>query len=749
MSQPVEANVSDQFPDADAARGSRGFLSILWQRKALVILGTLLGLLVGALVYWQRPPVYQSIAKVHVIKRSPIMDKQQSVHDDYMATHAVVLSSPKIIERAITKKDLTSLRTLENNGDPIWQIAGSFTVGRDKDAVGGGATNILLLSYRGPVADDCSKIVSAIIESYQEYLDISYSNGTDQSLQQIQKICNILNNDLKTAEETYLKYRQQNSTYLTAHASLNYQTERMLSLQKKRTDRAVFQESLKDRIALLEKADKEGEGKGNKALDALLNGDGPKDPYPTKFQDDQLLPLLLAEKQLLEYYGDDNINVISVRNRIAMLKAHFEKLAPDAGKKDRSPVQRHIEMLSQIEREAKLNVDSLDKLLEEAKSKAANLSSLELEEEKLRKEAARALDVYNKALERLTQLNMNRDATGFDAKVLFQTPGVKVAPSAFQMIAAGLMGGMLVGIGLAFLADLTDKSFRNPDEVRVRLGLPLLGHVPFLQPDPEAVKKVAAGEIGIDPMLLAFFRPKSLESEAYRAVRTGLYFSVQGEGHRILQVSSPNKGDGKSLMVSNLAISMAQSGKKVLVIDADCRRPRQHKIFNLVNTQGLSSVLSEGIDWRGAVNVTPIDGLWIMPSGPIPPNPSELLSSPRFGAMLESARAEFDYVLVDTPPLLAVTDPCVVAGHVDGLVLILRLSRQGRPHAERARQILTSLGVKILGVVVNGVARQSGTGIYSSEHYDYTESYEQTAEGEGNDGYYYHDEDTPEAPAKK
>jgi capsular exopolysaccharide synthesis family protein len=215
-----------------------------------------------------------------------------------------------------------------------------------------------------------------------------------------------------------------------------------------------------------------------------------------------------------------------------------------------------------------------------------------------------------------------------------------------------------------------------------------------------------------------------------------------------LQVSSPNKGDGKSLMVSNLAISMAQSGKKILIIDADCRRPRQHKIFNLPNTKGTATTITQESDWRDAVHLTPVDGLWIMPSGPVPPNPSELLSSPRFKELLETVRAEFDYVLVDTPPLLAVTDPCVVAGCVDGLLLILRLTRQGRPHAERAREILLSLGVRILGVVINGVTRQGGTGIYSAEHYDYAESYEEADGANGNDGYYYQDEEEADLPAK-
>jgi len=324
--------------------------------------------------------------------------------------------------------------------------------------------------------------------------------------------------------------------------------------------------------------------------------------------------------------------------------------------------------------------------------------------------------------------------------------GVKVAPSAFQMIVGGLLLGLLAGVGLAYLADLSDHSFRNPEDVRHRLGLPVLGHIPFLKPDSDITGLAAAGEITVDPLLYALFKPKSLESEAYRAIRTALYrLSSQGTGNRVLQICSPGKGDGRSLMVSNLAISMAHSGKKILIIDADCRRPRQHKIFNLPNKLGLSTVIAVGTGWKDAVHPTQAEGLWIMPSGPIPHNPSELLTSPRFKKLLETARAEFDFVLVDAPPLLAVTDPCVVASLVDGLVLVLRLTRQGRPYAEKAREILRSLGVPILGVVVNGVARQGGAGIYSTEHYDYTDSYDH-AEGADHEVGNYYEEDESDIP---
>src|SRR5262249_45123621 len=161
----------------------------------------------------------------------------------------------------------------------------------------------------------------------------------------------------------------------------------------------------------------------------------------------------------------------------------------------------------------------------------------------------------------------------------------------------------------------------TPEEVRRRLGMPLVGHVPFLQPHQDAVRRAAAGESVPDPLLVTFYRPKSVEAEAYRAVRTALYFSTQGEAHKIIQVTSPKKGDGKSLLIANLAISIAQSGKRVLLVDADCRRPRLHKIFNLTATSGLASVIVHPEELPAAIQETAVPGLALLPCGPIPPNP--------------------------------------------------------------------------------------------------------------------------------
>src|SRR5262249_28089755 len=152
--------------------------------------------------------------------------------------------------------------------------------------------------------------------------------------------------------------------------------------------------------------------------------------------------------------------------------------------------------------------------------------------------------------------------------------------------------------------------------------------------------------------------------------------------------------------------------------DADFRRPRLHKLFGLSAQVGLASVIAGKADLDAAVQKTCVPNLSLLPCGPIPPDPAELLTSPRFKELLDGIRGQCDFVLLDSPPLLAGTDPCVVAPRVDGVLLTIRLSRHGRPHAERAKEILGTLGARVVGVVVNGVGRQSG-GRYGSGYAHY------------------------------
>jgi capsular exopolysaccharide synthesis family protein len=236
-------------------------------------------------------------------------------------------------------------------------------------------------------------------------------------------------------------------------------------------------------------------------------------------------------------------------------------------------------------------------------------------------------------------------------------------------------------------------------------------------------------------MLVTVHRPKSSEAEGYRGVRTQIFFSTQGRGHQLIQVTSPNPGDGKSTLASNLAVSIAQSGKRVVLLDADFRKPRVHKLFALPATEnGLASVVAGETTLLSALCPSGIPNLDILPCGSRPANPAELLTSPAFHFVLVDLKAQYDFVIVDTPPVLAVSDPMAVASRVDGIILVIRMTNRARPAAERAREQLGAIGANVLGVIVNGTG-PSGPGSDAGYKYGYAYGYQYQYEYEYADHY--------------
>jgi len=203
----------------------------------------------------------------------------------------------------------------------------------------------------------------------------------------------------------------------------------------------------------------------------------------------------------------------------------------------------------------------------------------------------------------------------------------------------------------------------------------------------------------------------------------------QKEGHRVIQVTSPIGADGKTTLTANLALSIAQAGMKCIVLDADFRKPKLHKLFGVSNEVGLASVIASGADLEDCIQQCDAPGLSVLPCGSLPPNPAELLMAPRFREVLDVLREAYDYVLIDSPPLLAVTDPGIIAPRVDAVLLVLRVGQNNRASAKRAKEILASLGAKLLGVVVNGMGGRGKHKAYSYTHYAQGQSY-------GYTGYY-------------
>jgi succinoglycan biosynthesis transport protein ExoP len=314
-------------------------------------------------------------------------------------------------------------------------------------------------------------------------------------------------------------------------------------------------------------------------------------------------------------------------------------------------------------------------------------------------------------------------------------PGGPFYPSLRKDVSYGMLFGLLLGVGAALLIEFLDRTVKTADEVERRLGLPTLA---VIQDIAEAGKAYGYSErygygygYGSEPLPAARVRaapgakepgwlekkkgglaaptqielvphelPRTQISEAYRALRTALLLSSARE-LKVVAVTSAVAGEGKTATASNLAIVLAQLGRPVLIVDADLRKPRLHQVFRLSNQTGLVTFLTSSADNDTIIQASAIPNLWIMPSGPIAPNPSELLASDRMRDWLAAVRARFEYVIIDTPPALAVTDATIVGVLADGVVLTLRSGKVTREEARLCRDRLRQADVRILGAVLN------------------------------------------------
>ena len=285
--------------------------------------------------------------------------------------------------------------------------------------------------------------------------------------------------------------------------------------------------------------------------------------------------------------------------------------------------------------------------------------------------------------------------------------GEAASVSGFVVFTFAAVFGSLLGFGLGCLFELTDKTFHNPSEIIRQLNVPLLGHIPMIGQSNRYLVEGSA----IEPIICSYHRPKSQVSEAFRAIRTALFFNTQNQANSVIQITSPSPGDGKSTLAANLAVSIAQTGKRVLLIDSDMRRPHQHSTFGVTSKEGFATALAGQSHWKDCVfEVAEIEGMSIMPCGSKPQNPAELALSPQVKELIDEMRTEYDFVIIDSPPLLAVSDACRIAAHADGVLLCISIKKNVRISAERSTEMLRNLGANCLGLVVNGVGQQSRYG---------------------------------------
>jgi succinoglycan biosynthesis transport protein ExoP len=311
-------------------------------------------------------------------------------------------------------------------------------------------------------------------------------------------------------------------------------------------------------------------------------------------------------------------------------------------------------------------------------------------------------------------------------------PLIPIRPDKRVNILIGILLGLGVGIAVSFALEFLDDSIKTPEDIE-KLGMPLLGTIPAVKIAEVARRLKQEGKrYSVDDLdrfeskLVTRFSPHAPVSEAYRSLRTNIQFSSAREPKKVLMITSSATKEGKSTILANLATTLAQTGARVLVVDSDLRRPALHTFFKLDGAKGLTDIIRGAIPWGDAVKRTDIKNLFLITAGDEATNPSEMTSSNELKKFLDEARNEYDFVLMDSPPLILVTDPVVLATRVDGTLLVVASGFIGRGEVQRAVALLRNVNATFLGVVLNGldIKKMYGSYYYYFHYYQHYQYYD-------------------------
>ena len=384
-----------------------------------------------------------------------------------------------------------------------------------------------------------------------------------------------------------------------------------------------------------------------------------------------------------------------------------------------------IESLRNDYQQALAQERSLGAALDEQKGEALELNRKGIEYGALARDAAAGRQMFDSLMQRVKETSVSGELKTSNISIVdeAEVPHEPASPRKGLNLMLSLALGSMLAVGFAFFFEYLDNRIKNPDEIKQHLGLPFLGMVPALS--LKALEKAASGSGGGTgaPLINDGIPPNFAES--FRALRTNVLFSSAEEGSRSVVVTSTGPGEGKTLVASNLAIALAQAGERVLLVDADLRKPRVHDIFGKPQKPGLSNVLVGNAKPSEAVHSTDVAGLWVMPAGVHPPNPAELLGSKRCKELLGSLAEYFDWVVLDTPPVMAVTDAAVMAHRATGVLFVVGSEMTARRAALRAVEQLEHGKAKFIGAVLNRVDLQHN-GYYYSSYYrrEYSDYYQ-------------------------
>ncbi|HTQ40702.1 MAG TPA: polysaccharide biosynthesis tyrosine autokinase [Pirellulales bacterium] len=749
MQTPRLSDAADSTMRTNLVHSVWYFLRVVRLRRGVMAACIVVSLLLGALYYATAHRRYESRASLLVLQAgNDVASTSMSTENagqGLMPTYERLMTSAVVLQAALNRLPYEDRIDFDETPQERW----IELLQTQLRAVAIRRTNIIELSYESKRPETAVAVVNAVVQAYLEFMDTTHKGTAGQLISVLTKEKSQVEEKLESKQAELLAARRQSGDLgMKSDGTVTHPIiQRAISVNEEIIKTQQRRIELQGLLVSVEAAVKAGQslephlmsldnGAGRELILSDLGLSG-RDATMQAELEKSMLDDRAKLRTLQEHLGPNHPDVQEITQRIQLTEQYLAGYSGHvqdrlAALKDKQLAPMLLQLVRQKLAETTAQENYLRQSFAEAQAEAVRLNGDLAQIEILDHDVKWMRNLRDVLLNQIANIDLRQDQGEIRTAVVSE-PAVEPAiwPNGKRIALMSLLAGTLFGLGVVYVLDVLDDRFRSPQEMQLHLGVPILAIVRPTEGLP------ATGLRAIQ----AYVAPNAPKSEAFRTLRTALAFS--GKESQRLVISSAEPGDGKTTMLSNLGVSYAYSGKKTLLIDADMRRPGLTRLMEMRGRPGLSELLSSSdpVIERARQLITPsgIESLDILPSGNWSAQAAELLLGNRFKELLAWAEANYQQILVDSPPILATSDAATISQLVDGVVLVVQPGKNQRRSVIRAAEGFTSLGATVLGVVVNCAGSEEEQG-----NYGYGYGYEYNGEEIATDGV---DSESPEATA--
>lgn len=710
----------------------------IFRKRWIIILVIVLASVLFCLFYWKsQEPIYESSTTIQVIQRNTlagILSEALLRQGNTLQTSVDLIRSAAVLRKVARECGYIDDQTPpEQVNQAIERLKGEISVGRK------GQTELITITVRGPDQYQVVRVAESVAENYRRF-DTEREKAEAQTVRVfVQDQLQNAQEQLTVAEAEMVALQREaygtgidESTELTVKSLSGLETE-YLTAKQQRQEREITLDKMQELLR---------RGEYYTLLSSFTEG---MDPGVV----DLKRKLVAQESQLadlLKEYTEHHPAVIDLKEQVTATQARLREEVARQIKQRQESLATEIDLLRTKERIVGEKMNQLNGKLSVLPERQQRIAAVQ-----------RRVGTYSEIVGMLTrELEAKRiaEAGRISGATVVQpatpNPGRMIYPQGRTTILTGALIGLLLGIAFAFIIESLDTSIATIEDVEKYTGKPVIGVIPHIELEGDQVKKRrlgfkvrkektslrdlqqklgdlehevtgAEGEHRLDARLITFYDPKSPISEAYRTLRTNIFYLDQAKHSKIFVITSSGPQEGKTTTIANLGITMAQMGAKTLLLECNLRRPQLYKMLGVAKANGIVDIIKGNLAWPDAVKATGIENLSIITCGGIPPNPSELLAAKEMTNLLRDVRPQYDYVLIDSPPLLPVTDAAILGSKADCTVLVYFIGKAAREALLRAKVMLENVRANVLGIVLNDLASKAelGKGSYYYYYYHY------------------------------